>query len=128
MYADYAYYIDVYNGGGTQGEMEPLLQRASDAVDALTFSRIVAVGWDKLTDFQRDLVRRACCLQADFLRENGDAVESALSSYSINGVSIQFGNVALYKVVGGVAIENQAYSLLLRTGLASLMACPREVR
>ena len=127
-YADWTYYSETYGGTASEEEAEPMLERASDAVDSVTFSRINAIGWERLTAFQQDLVRKACCIQADFLMENGDAVETALSAYSINGVSLQFGNDALYKVVGGTAMDNRAYSMLQRTGLAALMAYPREVR
>lgn len=125
-YADYATYKA---NGGTAPERDilPMLDAASDAIDALTFDRINAIGWDRLTERQRDLVERACCLQADFLLDNGDAVYSAMTRYSINGVTMEFGNAALYRVVGGVAVSNQAWRLLMRTGLACLMARGREV-
>ena len=125
-YADYSFYRD---NGGTAPEKDvlPMLEAASDAVDALTFDRIAAIGWDRLAERQRDLVMRACCAQADFLLENGDAVRSAMEHYSINGVTMKFGNAALYRIVGGVAVCNDAWKLLARTGLACLMARGREV-
>lgn len=127
MYADWAYYSGEYGGTASEQDIMPMLRAANDACDALTFSRINAIGWDGLTEFQRDLVRRACCVQADFLLENGDAVWSAMSSYSINGVSMAFGNAASYTVQGGVAVSNDALSLLRRTGLTALMFFPEEV-
>lgn len=127
MYADWTYYSETYGGSGAQAEVEPLLERASDDIDNLTLSRICAIGWDKLTDFQRSKIQRACCIQADFLRENADAVESAFKEYAINGVKMVFGNDALYKVIDGVAMSNAAYALLKQTGLTSLFAYPQEV-
>lgn len=127
MYADFAYYSGTYGGTATEQEITPLLQAANDACDALTFSRINAIGWDNLTEFQQGLVRRFCCAQADFLLQNGDAVYSAMQSYSINGVSMTFGNAALYTVQGGTAVSNEALALLKRTGLTSLMFAPQEV-
>lgn len=125
-YADYAYYVE-QGGTGAQRDILPLLDAASDAIDALTFDRIRAIGWERLTDFQRDLVMRACCKQADFLYDNADAVGSAMTRYSINGVTMEFGNAALYRVVGGVAVSNEAYRLLARSGLTCLLARGREV-
>lgn len=127
MYADWAYYSGEYGGTAPQQEVVPLLGVSSDTIDTLIFDRIRAIGWDRLTPFQQGLVKKACCVQADFLRENADAVESAMTRYSINGVSMEFGNAALYRVVGGVAVSNAAMALLRRSGLACLMARGREV-
>lgn len=127
MYADYDYYVTEYGGTAERAEIEPRLEAASDTIDALTFGRIEARGWDTLTAFQREKVQRACCLQASFLLENADAVESAMTSYSINGVSMQFGNSALYCVVDGVPVSNMAKKLLEQTGLSCRLAMGREV-
>lgn len=127
MYADWAYYSASHCGVADQRDIMPKLAEATDAIDALTFSRIHAVGWERLTDFQREQIRRACCVQADFLLENADAVDGSMRRYSINGVSMEFGNDALYRVVDGVAVSNRAYALIKSTGLASLMAYPPEV-
>lgn len=126
-YADYDWYRDAFDGKAGEG-ITLYLDRASDAIDALTLNRIRALGWDSLTEFQQGNVRRACCIQADFLAENADALDTALSAYAINGVSMQFGNGALYQVVGGVPVANAALALIRATGLASLMAWRREVR
>lgn len=126
MYADYEAYA-ASGGTASEEEIAPRLAQAGRDVDAVTFSRIVAIGWDRLTEFQRGLVVEACCIQADFLLENADAVESALERYAINGVSMEFGNAALYQVVGGVPMCNAAMALLRRTGLTSLMARRAEV-
>lgn len=126
-YADWTYYFEVYGGTAEESVITPKLQLASDAIDAVTFSRINAVTWEKLTEFQQACIQRACCVQADFLNENADAVESAMSHYSINGVTMEFGNAALYTVINGTAMSNAAYSLLKQTGLTSLIAYPPEV-
>ena len=125
-YATYADYVET-GGTGAERDVLPMLDAASDAIDALTFNRIPAIGWERLTDFQRGKVVKACCKQAAFLYENEDAVASAMSRYSINGVSMEFGNAALYRVVGGVPVSNEAYRLLAQTGLTCLMARGSEV-
>lgn len=93
------------------------LYDASRNVDTLTFNRIVAMGFNKLTDFQKEIVQRVVCEQADFLFENKDAIASIISSYSINSVSMQFGTGFNMVVESGVPIENTVYSLLKQTGL-----------
>ena len=57
---------------------------------------------------------------ADFEYDNEDAIQSALQSYSINGVSMAFGDAWNVKIQNGVAIRRDTYSKLLQTGLCSL--------
>lgn len=90
---------------------------ASRNIDTLTFNRIVAKGFDKLTPFQQELIKEVCCLQAGFLYDNRDAIESILDSYSINGVSMKFGTGFNAAIVNGVPVQHTTYSLLMQTGL-----------
>lgn len=126
MYVDYETYVA---NGGTASEQDitPKLATASDNVDALTFYRIRRKGWDALTEFQREQLERAIVVQAEFLYENADAVESAMEEYSINGVTMKFGNKALYSIESGIPINNVALTLIQSTGLASRMATYSEV-
>lgn len=98
-------------------EMTPLLDGASDDVDAMCFGRIRQIGIDNLTDFQREKVKKAVCYHTAFLASYGDAVSSPLSSYGINGVSMSFD---ASKVVqqGNVTTSPKAYSQLMQSGLA----------
>lgn len=90
---------------------------ASRNVDTLTFNRIVAIGFDKLTAFQQELVKDVVCKQASFLYENADAIASILDKYSINGVSMEFGSGFNVVIEGGLPIQSTVYSLLKQTGL-----------
>lgn len=65
------------------------------------------------------------CRQADFEYENADVLETVLQSYSINGVSVQFGNSWNVFVDRGVAIKRDDYSLLCRIGLCIRLAVGR---
>lgn len=93
------------------------LRMASRHIDSLTFNRIVAAGFSNLTQFQQDVIREVCCLQAQFEMENADAISSILSSYSINGVSMAFGDSWNVFTEHGVAMRRDVYSLLTQTGL-----------
>ena len=93
------------------------LRRASRQIDSLTFNRIVARGFDKLTEFQQELIREVCCKQADFLYENDDAINSIFDSYSINSVSMHFGTGFTVELIGGIPIQKMVYSILEQTGL-----------
>lgn len=93
------------------------LCQASRHIDSLTYNRIVEAGFDKLTPFQQEIIKEVVCYQALFEKENADAIASVLSSYSINGVSMQFGDSWNVFVEKGVAMRRDLYALLCQTGL-----------
>ena len=100
-----------------QPELTDLLSRACDQVDAICFGRIQSCGMDQLTTRQQEKVKKAVCLHAAFLRAYGDALESPLESYGINGVSMSFAADRVIKQ-GGTTTSPEVYSLLLQSGLA----------
>lgn len=93
------------------------LREASRNIDTLTFNRIVAKGFDNLTEFQQELVKEVCCKQAEFLFENADAIASIIDSYAINSVSMKFGSGLNVTFESGIPIQRTVYALLLQTGL-----------
>lgn len=129
MYADATFYYEQYKGNVLDpDQMEKALEDASTDIDVLTYYRINHIGWDKLTDFQREQIQRVCCKQADFRTNNADIFESPLASYSINGVAMSFGNSTFYGIYSGIPMENTTYKMLMATGLATDIFYPREVR
>ena len=94
------------------------LDRASDEVDALCYGRIRKIGFENLTEFQKEKVKKAVCYHAAFLLSYGDLVDSPLQSYGINGVSMSF---ATERTVtqGGVTTTNSVMTQLRQSGLAS---------
>ena len=54
--------------------------------------------------------------------ENADEINSILSSYSINGVSAQFGSSWNIFTDKGVAMKRDLYALLCQTGLCCRLA------
>ena len=83
------YYLETYRGTSIpESELDLRLRDASRHIDSLTYSRIVGQGFSALTEFQQDVIREVVCRQADFEAENREALDCALSSYSINGVSM----------------------------------------
>ncbi len=111
------------NGGLIEENIEKYLISASRHIDSLTFNRIVAKGFENLTEFQQEIIKTVCFDMANFDCENEDLINSVLQSYSINGVSMQFGSSWNIAVVNGVAIRRDTYNLLMQTGL-----CYRGVR
>lgn len=126
-YATPEYYTDTY--GGTlilENDIERALQIASRHIDSLTYNRIVGRGFSSLTEFQQEVIREVVCRQADFEYENVDLLTSALSSYSINGVSAGFNGQAWNVFTGkGVAMKRDDYALLAQTGLTCRLAAGR---
>ena len=104
------------------GELERALRQASRHIDSLTFNRIVAAGFDHLTAFQQETIKEVVCQQADFEYENVDEINTILSSYSINGVSAQFGSSWNVFREKGIAMKRDVYSLLMQTGLCCRIA------
>ena len=93
------------------------LLAASRQIDSLTRNRITAAGFLALTPFQQEIIREVCAELADFAFENKDLLSSSFSAYSINGVSMQFGEGLNVTCSGGVVLRRSTYDLLLQTGL-----------
>lgn len=118
MYKPYLSAEEYYdNGGLIEENAEKYLISASRHIDSLTFNRIVAKGFENLTEFQQEIIKTVCFDMANFECENQDLINSVLQSYSINGVSMQFGSSWNIAVVNGVAIRRDTYNLLMQTGL-----------
>ena len=89
-------------------------KKAAEQIDILTYNRI---DYNKLTEPQRRVLDRVHSRLTAFISENKECLETYLSAYSINGVSMQFGASWNLKVVRGVAIPSDIYQLLMSTGL-----------
>lgn len=122
-YASEGYYEGQYEGTLIpEDDQRKALIQASRHVDSLTFNRIVGIGFDNLTEYQKGIIREVVCQQADFETENADMISSVLSSYSINGVSMQFGSAWNVYTDKGVAMQRDTYALLCQTGLCCRLA------
>ena len=102
------------------GETAPgdgALRAASRHIDSMTFDRIPAAGGiNALTAFQQELVREAVCRQARFETECADLLDSPLTAYGINGVSMRFGGAGTV-AAGGIPTRRDIYGLLRQSGL-----------
>ena len=117
------YYTDTYDGSVIpEDELERALKQASRHIDSLTYNRIVGRGFSSLTEYQQEIIREVVCMQADFEVENADEINSILSSYSMNGVSAQFGSSWNIFMDKGVAMKRDVYALLSQTGLCCRLA------
>lgn len=98
------------------------LRQASRHIDSLTYNRIIGLGFSNLTIFQQETIREVICQQADFEYENADEISTILSSYSLNGASVQFGQSWNVYTDKGVAMKRDTYALLSQTGLCCRLA------
>lgn len=122
-YVDLNYYINAFKGNIIPNEeTEKQLKQASRHIDSLTYNRIVGRGFSNLTVFQQDVIKEVVCLQAEFEYENADELETVLSSYSINGVSAQFGSSWNVFTEKGIAMKRDVYTMLCQTGLCCRLA------
>lgn len=117
IYADEAFYKNEYLGTHNSENLNRILKTASQHIDTLTFNRIVGVGFENLTPFQQSVVREVCCQMADFMIENKDLIETTVSSYSINGVSMAFGDNWNVVTSQGIALSRSTFELLKQSGL-----------
>ena len=122
-YVTPTFYKDIYKGDTVpERDLERALRQASRHIDTLTYNRIIGLGFSNLTPFQQELIQEVICQQADFEHENADEINTILSSYSINGVSAQFGSSWNVFTDKGVAMKRDVYALLSQTGLCCRLA------
>ena len=115
-YADVQYYRENYGGSIIPDEQLGLqLERASDQVDSLTYNRIRAIGFDNLTPFQQEQVKKAVCIQAEFITQYGEYISFPLQSFSVGDISLSFAG----EKINGVTTSKDVLAYLGQTGLTS---------
>lgn len=108
--------------GTDEEEFDRCLKQASRHIDSLTYNRIVGRGFSSLTEFQQETLKEVCCLQAKFEYDNKDIFDMILQGYSINGVSMQFGESWNVTVQKGIPMRRDVYGQLCQTGLCCRLA------
>lgn len=112
-YVDNTYYQEVFGGEILQGNIDRKLERSNEQIDTLTYNRIVSKGFDNLTEFQRDKVKKAICIHAEFIEQYGSYIDIPLSSFSAGSVSVSFNA----QKVNGITTTQEVLNLLKQTGL-----------
>jgi hypothetical protein len=117
-YADFTYYTDTFKGTVlTADNADHFLQLASRQANNMTRGRISGIGFDNLSLFRQLSIQDVVCEQAEFLYQNEDVLQTYLQQYSINGVSMSFGQNWNLHIEGGTAMPESTYQTLVRTGL-----------
>lgn len=115
QYVDKEYYQNTFKGNKIpEEEIDSYLLKASEKIDELTFNRIVAIGFDKLTDFQKEKIQRAICLHADYIFEFGTEM-GQISSFSVLDINVSIDNKNSIEAKFGT--NKEIYNLVKQTGL-----------
>lgn len=97
-------------------EIEKYLELASIDINRATLTRIEKRGFDNLTAQQKDLITKATCLQADYIKEEGMYDDESVSSYSIGG-DLTVNEKESQEIADKLKISKLAFTYLKRTGL-----------
>lgn len=121
-YVDTNYYFQQF-GGIITDNISRLLEEAQEKIDSITFNRIVAIGFDNLTKFQQEKIRKAICYQAEYIFENGynNEIKQEVSSYSVLdiNVSVKDKDTSEKTPAEKECMSEVAYDLVHKTGLDS---------
>jgi len=116
-YVDYTYYKDTYKGSLDEETATKLLQEASDQVDRLTYGRIRKKGFNNLTEYQQEMIKKAVCYQSDFINSYGEYLNMPLSGFSAGDISLTFNKDN--QGAGGIIADKRTLDYLAQTGLSS---------
>ena len=121
LYVDKEYYSNTFKDKNIPDEdIEKYLELAQEKIDSITYNRIVAIGFDNLTEFQREKISKAICYQADYICTNGynDEDNRDISSYSVLDISVSVDNSNANKTKAQrLNMSEIAYDLVHKTGL-----------
>lgn len=119
QYVDNTYYYNIYNGTISASDLSKYLKLASEKIDEVTFNRIVRIGFNNLTDFQKEKVKEAVCYQADYIYENGYDEENmrGISSYSVLDISVTKDGNGTITEAKKKHMSSYAYDQIQKTGL-----------
>ena len=121
LYVNKEYYSNTFKGKTIPDEdIERYLELAQEKIDSITYNRIVAIGFDNLTEFQKEKINKAICYQAEYIFKNGynDEDNRDISSYSVLDVSVSVDNSGSNKTKAQrLNMSEIAYDLVHKTGL-----------
>lgn len=123
LYVNKEYYSNEFNGNNIPDEeIEKYLKLAQEKIDSITYNRIIAVGFDNLTEFQKEKIKEAICYQAEYIYTNGYNSEDNrdITSYSVLDISVSVDNSNSNKTIAQrKSMSEMAYDYVRKTGLDS---------
>jgi hypothetical protein len=97
-------------------EIRKYLELASIDINKATLTRIEKRGFNNLTTQQKDLIIKATCLQAEYIKEEDLYDDDNISSYSIGG-NLTINKKESQDIADKLNISKIAFFYLKRTGL-----------
>lgn len=121
LYTSIDYYFNKYKGNTlNKNGIEIYLKKAQEKIDSITHNRILSIGFENLTEFQKEKIQEAICSQADYIYENGYNHEDNedISSYRVLDISVNVDNSNKQKTVANsLGMSEYAYDCTKKTGL-----------
>lgn len=121
LYVDGEYYKNTFKGTLISDDVEKYLELAQEKIDSITFNRIVKIGFDKLTEFQKEKISKAICYQAEYIFDKGynDETEHKVASYSVLDISVNVKDKNYNEKTQAEkeCMSEMAYDLIHKTGL-----------
>lgn len=121
LYVNKEYYLNTFSGKNIPNEdIEKYLELAQEKIDSITYNRIIAIGFEKLTEFQKEKISKAICFQAEYIFKNGYNNEDNrdVSSYSVLDISVNVDNSSENKTKAQkLNMSEIAYDYVHKTGL-----------
>ena len=119
VYATTNDYFKYGNNIFENGEnIEKYLELASIDINKATLTRIERRRFDNLTTQQKDLIIKATCLQAEYIKDEGIYDDNSISSYSIGG-DLTVNEKESQDMADKLNISKLAFFYLKRTGLTN---------
>ena len=118
VYATKEDYKKYGSGSLNDDEIEKYLELSSIDINRATLTRIEKRGFNNLTEQQKDLIIKATCLQADYIKDEGIYDDDSISSYSISG-DLTVNEKESTDIADKLNISKLAFFYLKRTGLTN---------
>lgn len=118
VYATKGDYEKYGSGSLNDDEIDKYLELSSININRATLTRIEKRGFNNLTEQQKDLIIKATCLQADYIKDEGIYDDDSISSYSIGG-DLTVNEKESTNTADKLNISKLAFFYLKRTGLTN---------
>lgn len=118
VYATKEDYKKYGSGSLDDNEIDKYLELSSIDVNRATLTRIEKRGFNNLTEQQKDLIIKATCLQADYIKDEGIYDDDSISSYSVGG-DLTVNEKESTDIADKLNISKLAFFYLKRTGLTN---------
>ena len=118
VYATTDDYKKYGSGSLEDSEVDKYLELSSIDINRATLTRIEKKGFNNLTEQQKDLIVKATCLQADYIKDEGIYDDDDVESYSIGG-DLTINKKESTDIADKLNISKLAFFYLKRTGLTN---------